>query len=256
VILQAQRLAKRFGPVVALERGDFELEGNEIHAIVGDNGAGKSTLIKMFTGVHAPDAGDILFDGHVIDINGPRMARELGIATVYQDLALVEHLDVAGNLFLGHEQRKGKPWSWFGLLDRRGMRARAAHEMSRLSIDIESVDQTVLTLSGGQRQAVAIARGIAWGTRVVIMDEPTAALGVREAAAVLALVKEVKKSGLAVIMISHNLPQVFAVADRITVLRHCRTVGTVFTTETTPDHVVAMITGIERDAQELAGGMD
>lgn len=243
IILEARGLSKSFGAVVAVEKGDFDLEQNEIHAIVGDNGAGKSTLIKLLIGVHAPDSGEILFDGNAVQIPSPRAARELGIATVYQDLALVEHLDVAGNLFLGHEQRKPPPWSWLGLLDRRGMRVRAAYEMSRLRINVESVDQPVLTLSGGQRQAVAIARGIAWGTRVVIMDEPTAALGVREASAVLDLIREVKRNGLAIIMISHNLPQVFAVADRVTILRHGRTVGTVLRAQSSPDQVVSMITG-------------
>ena len=242
-LLEARRVQKHFGHVIALREGNFTLRPNEVHAIVGDNGAGKSTLIKIISGVYHADAGEIALEGRPVTISNPREARELGIETVYQDLALADHLDAAGNLFLGREELLPRPLSWFGFLDKKAMRRRAQDEMRRLKIGIQSVDQPVLSLSGGQRQAVAVARAIAWGTRIVIMDEPTAALGVRESSMVLELIKEVRSQGLAVIMISHNLPEVFAVADRITVLRLGRTIVTLDRSETSLDAVVGMMTG-------------
>jgi len=243
VILQAEGVEKHFGRVVALRGANFELRNGEVHAIVGDNGAGKSTLIKIISGVFHADAGELRLDGRPVTISNPREARRLGIETVYQDLALADHLDAAANLFLGREVYLQPPLSWFGFLDRKAMRKRAEEEMRRLKIGIQSVDQPVVNLSGGQRQAVAVARAIAWGTRIVIMDEPTAALGVRESSMVLELIKEVRNQGLAVIMISHNLPEVFAVADRITVLRLGRTITTLNTKDTTLESVVGMMTG-------------
>jgi len=242
-LLEARRIEKRFGHVVALRDGNFSLAPNEVHAIVGDNGAGKSTLIKVISGVLHADAGELLLEGEPVQIANPREARALGIETVYQDLALAEHLDAAANLFLGRELYLPPPLSWFGFLDRKTMRERAREEMRRLKIGIQSVEQPVVELSGGQRQAVAVARAIAWGRRIVIMDEPTAALGVRESSMVLELIKEVKSHGLAVLMISHNLPEVFAVADRITVMRLGRTITTLTTKETSLEAVVAMMTG-------------
>jgi simple sugar transport system ATP-binding protein len=242
-LLEARNIEKHFGRVVALRDANFSLRPNEVHAIVGDNGAGKSTLIKILSGVYEADAGELLLDGRRVTIANPREARALGIETVYQDLALADHLDAAGNLFLGREELRPPPLSWFGLLDKKAMRSRTVEEMRRLKIGIQSVDEPVLRLSGGQRQAVAVARAIAWGHRVVIMDEPTAALGVRESAMVLELIKEVRSHGLTVIMISHNLPEVFAVADRITVLRLGRTITTLKTFETSLDAVVGMMTG-------------
>jgi simple sugar transport system ATP-binding protein len=242
-LLEARNVQKHFGRVVALREGNFALRPNEVHAIVGDNGAGKSTLIKIISGVYHADAGELAIDGRPVTIGNPREARELGIETVYQDLALADHLDAAGNLFLGREALRPAPLSWLGFLDKKEMRRRAQEEMSRLKIGIQSVDQPVLSLSGGQRQAIAVARAIAWGTRIVIMDEPTAALGVRESSMVLELIKEVKNHGLAVIMISHNLPEVFAVADRITVLRLGRTIVTLEKSETSLESIVGMMTG-------------
>jgi fructose transport system ATP-binding protein len=242
-LLEARRIEKRFGHVVALRDGNFSLAPNEVHAIVGDNGAGKSTLIKVISGVLHADAGELLLEGEPVQIANPREARALGIETVYQDLALAEHLDAAANLFLGRELYLPPPLSWFGFLDRKTMRERAREEMRRLKIGIQSVEQPVVELSGGQRQAIAVARAIAWGRRIVIMDEPTAALGVRESSMVLELIKEVKSHGLAVLMISHNLPEVFAVADRITVMRLGRTITTLTTKETSLEAVVAMMTG-------------
>ena len=242
-LLEARKIEKRFGHVVALRDGNFSLAPNEVHAIVGDNGAGKSTLIKVISGVLHADAGELLLEGEPVQIANPREARGLGIETVYQDLALAEHLDAAANLFLGRELYLPPPLSWFGFLDRKTMRERAREEMRRLKIGLQSVEQPVVELSGGQRQAIAVARAIAWGRRIVIMDEPTAALGVRESSMVLELIKEVKSHGLAVLMISHNLPEVFAVADRITVMRLGQTITTLTTKETSLEAVVAMMTG-------------
>jgi ABC-type sugar transport system ATPase subunit len=242
-LLEARGIQKHFGRVVALAQGDFQLMPNEVHALVGDNGAGKSTLIKIISGVYHADGGEVLLDGEAVTIENPREARELGIETVYQDLALADHLDAAANLFLGREEYLPGVLGWLGFLDRKTMRTRAEEEMRRLKIGIRSVDQSVVNLSGGQRQAVAVARAIAWGTRIVIMDEPTAALGVRESSMVLELIKEVRGHGLSIIVISHNLPEVFAVADRITVLRLGRTITTLNTTDTSLDAVVGMMTG-------------
>jgi simple sugar transport system ATP-binding protein len=242
-LLEARNVQKHFGRVVALREANFTLRPNEVHAIVGDNGAGKSTLIKIISGVYQADAGEVAIDGRPVTIANPREARELGIETVYQDLALADQLDASSNLFLGREQLRPPPLSWFGFLDKKSMRNRAQEEMRRLKIGIQSVDEPVLSLSGGQRQAVAVARAIAWGTRIVIMDEPTAALGVRESSMVLELIKEVRSQGLAVIMVSHNLPEVFAVADRITVLRLGRTIVSLDTSETSLEDVVGMMTG-------------
>ena len=242
-LLEARGIQKHFGHVVALHEGNFQLRPNEVHAIVGDNGAGKSTLIKVISGVYHADGGELLLDGKPITIANPREARQLGIETVYQDLALADHLDAAANLFLGREEYLKPPLSWFGFLDRKTMRRRAQEEMKRLKIGIKSVDQAVVNLSGGQRQAVAVARAIAWGTRIVIMDEPTAALGVRESSMVLELIKEVRSQGIGIIMISHNLPEVFAVSDRITVLRLGRTITTMNTKDTSLEAIVGMMTG-------------
>jgi simple sugar transport system ATP-binding protein len=242
-LLEARNIQKRFGRVIALREGTFALRPNEVHAIVGDNGAGKSTLIKIVSGVYHPDAGELLLDGREVTIGNPREARALGIETVYQDLALAEHLDASANLFLGRERLLPPPLSWLGFLDTKSMRRRAQDEMRRLKVGIQSVEQPVLGLSGGQRQAVAVARAVAWGTRIVIMDEPTAALGVRESAMVLELIQEVRDQGIAVVMISHNLPEVFAVADRITVLRLGRTITTLDRTQTSVEAIVGMMTG-------------
>ena len=242
-LLEARGLVKHFGAVEALRDGNFELRPNELHALVGDNGAGKSTMVKIFSGAHRPDAGELRFDGHLVTIPNPLAARAIGVTTVYQDLALVNHLDVSGNLFLGHELRLPAPLSWLGFIDKKAMRRRAADEMRRLRVDITSVDQPVLGLSGGQRQAVAVGRAISWGTRIVILDEPTAALGVRESRVALELIHELPSQGFSVIMISHNLSEVFAIADRITILRLGRTIATVVRAETSVERVVGLITG-------------
>src|SRR5262245_50844545 len=191
-LLETRGIQKHFGRVVALAQGDFQLAPNEVHAIVGDNGAGKSTLIKIISGVYHADGGELRLDGRPVTIENPREARQLGIETVYQDLALADHLDAAANLFLGREEYLPGVLGRLGFLDRKTMRRRTEEEMRRLKIGIKSVDQAVVNLSGGQRQAVAVARAIAWGRRIVIMDAPTAAPGVGQCSRVLEVIKEVR----------------------------------------------------------------
>ena len=242
-LIEARSITKSFGRVVALRGADFAAWPGEVSALVGDNGAGKSTLIKIFSGALQPDGGQLFLDGQPIRISSPAEARQLGIETVYQDLALAPSLDVASNLFLGREARQRGLLGAIGFLDDRLMRKRAQEEMANLQIGLSSVRQPVLTLSGGQRQAIAVARAVAWGKRIVIMDEPTAALGIRESRMVLRLIKRIKETGVAVIMISHNLPEVFEVADRITILRLGRTVRQMRREEASMDDVVAFMTG-------------
>jgi ABC-type sugar transport system ATPase subunit len=242
-LIEARGVTKSFGRVVALRGADFAAWPGQVSALVGDNGAGKSTLIKIFSGALQPDGGELFLDGQPMHISSPAEARQLGIETVYQDLALAPSLDVASNLFLGREARQRGLLGAIGFLDDRLMRKRAQEEMANLQIGLSSVRQPVLTLSGGQRQAIAVARAVAWGRRIVIMDEPTAALGIRESRMVLRLIKRIKETGVAVIMISHNLPEVFEVADRITILRLGRTVRQMRREEASMDDVVAFMTG-------------
>ncbi len=250
-VLEARGITRSFGRVVALRGADFSARPGEVSALVGDNGAGKSTLIKMFSGALQPDGGTMLLEGKPIAFHTPQDARRHGIETVYQDLALAPHLDVASNLFLGREARAAGPLGKIGFLNDGAMRKRAAQEMASLQIGLSTVRQPVFTLSGGQRQAIAVARATAWGNKVVIMDEPTAALGVRESKMVLELILRVRQSGAAVIMISHSMPEVFEVADRITILRLGRTVRQVRRSDTTMTEVVAFMTGaaVERLAE-------
>jgi len=246
-ILQTRGVSKRFGSVTALEGVDFELYPNEIMALVGDNGAGKSTLIKILSGAYQPDEGEVLMDGKHVDFHNPMDARRHGIETVYQDLALASALDIASNLFLGREERRPGIWgSLFRNLDAPRMRAEAAEYMASLKIGLRSMRQAVETLSGGQRQGVAVARAVSWGKRVVIMDEPTAALGVKESGMVLELIRAVKARGVPVVLISHNLPHVFEVADRIQVMRLGKRSGIAKPGEQTMDDVVRLMTGASR----------
>ena len=246
-VLQAVNISKHFGSVIAVEHVDLELYAAEILALVGDNGAGKSTLIKILSGVYPPDEGEILMDGRRVEFKGPMDARRHGIETVYQDLALAPALDIASNMFLGREQRRpGSLGLIFRALDHARMSREASEHMAALRIGVRSVRQPVETLSGGQRQGVAVARAVSWGKRVVIMDEPTAALGVKESGMVLELIQSIKARGVPVIFISHNLPNVFAVADRIQILRLGRRVGIARPGEQTMDEVVARMTGATR----------
>lgn len=243
IILEAKHLEKHFAGVTALADGNLQLLDNEVHAIVGDNGAGKSTLLKILSGAHQADGGELLIEDEPVIIPNPKAATALGISTVYQNLALVDHLDAGSNMFLGREIMYAPPRRWFGILNKREMRNRAAAEVKRLKVGIQSVDQLVLGMSGGQRQAIAVARAVAFGNKIALLDEPTAALGVKETAAVIELIKHLRNEGVAVIMISHSLPDVFEVADRVTVLRLGRTVATVSTSEITLTDVVALMTG-------------
>jgi fructose transport system ATP-binding protein len=220
VVLQARGLVKRYGHVTALDGTDFDLRAGEILAVIGDNGAGKSSLIKALSGALVPDAGEIRLDGRAVHFRSPMDARRAGIETVYQELAVAPEMTIAENLFLGRELRRaGVLGSVLRMLDHQRMRAEAAEHLRDLQIGIRSMSQAVQTLSGGQRQGVAVARSAAFARHVVIMDEPTAALGVKEGTMVLALIRRVRERGLPVVLISHNMPHVFEVADRIHVAR-------------------------------------
>ncbi|GLZ28469.1 sugar ABC transporter ATP-binding protein [Lentzea sp. NBRC 105346] len=244
-ILQARGLVKRFGKVTALSGADLDLLPGEILAVIGDNGAGKSSLIKALSGALVPDEGEIRLDGSPVSFTTPIDARDAGIETVHQSLAVAPSLDIASNLFLGRERRrKGPLGSILRMTDRAGMREEARKQLNSLGImTIQNPGQAVETLSGGQRQAVAVARAAAFGSRVVIMDEPTAALGVRESRAVLDLILQVRDRGLPVILISHNMPHVFEVADRIHIQRLGRRKAVVDPKSISMSDAVAIMTG-------------
>jgi len=243
-ILQARGIVKSFGQVVALDGADFELYPGEITAIIGDNGAGKSTLIKVLSGAFQPDEGEILLDGEHVRFRSPLDARRVGIETVYQDLAVAPALDIAANLFLGRELRRGGlAGRLLRALDKRTMRREAARHLSELKIGIPSIGQAVENLSGGQRQGVAVARAAAWGRRLVIMDEPTAALGVKETRQVIDLILRVRERGLPVILISHDMPHVFELADRIQIMRLGKRVAVVTPKTHSMPEAVAIMTG-------------
>jgi D-xylose transport system ATP-binding protein len=249
-LLELKVVSKRFGPVQALDRVDFAVHGGEVVGLVGDNGAGKSTLVKTIAGIHSADAGRIEFDGREVSISHPQDATELGIATVYQDLALCDNLDVVANLFLGREEVASGAGQASRQLDEARMEHQTRELLSGLSVTIPSLRSEVGTLSGGQRQQVAVARSLLGEPRVVLLDEPTAALGVPQTRQVLALIGRLRERGLGVVMISHNLANVFEVADRIVVLRLGRTAGDFKAEETTEEHVVSAITGIGDGANE------
>jgi D-xylose transport system ATP-binding protein len=237
-VLELRRVSKSFGAVRALYEVDFHVAAGEIMALVGDNGAGKSTLIKCVAGIYPIDSGEVLFDGEAVNIHGPKDAARLGIEIVYQDLALADNLDVVQNMYLGRELTDG-----LRRMDETTMEAKAQDTLKGLSVTtLSSVRQTVAGLSGGQRQSVAVAKAVMWNSRVVILDEPTAALGVAQTAQVLELVKRLGEQGLAVLLISHNLHDVFEVADSITVLRLGQNVAEYKRTETNQQEVVEAIT--------------
>ena len=237
-VLELRDISKSFGSVQALTDVDLEVRRGEVMALVGDNGAGKSTLIKTVAGIHGADSGEIFFEGQEVHISGPRDAANLGIEVVYQDLALCDNLDVVQNMYLGREAH-----NTLQVLNEAVMEQKTASTLKSLAVTtIRSIRQQVATLSGGQRQSVAVARAVMWNSKLVILDEPTAALGVAQTEQVLALVKRLGEQGLAVILISHNLYDVFAVADRITVLRLGRNAGLFERTKTTQEEVVAAIT--------------
>src|SRR3954463_13262748 len=236
--LELRGITKSFGSVQALSDVDFEVRPGEVMALVGDNGAGKSTLIKTVAGIHAADSGEILFEGEHVSISGPKDAAKLGIEVVYQDLALCDNLDVVQNMYLGREAH-----DTFQRLKEPVMERKTSETLKSLRVTtIRSVRQAVATLSGGQRQSVAVARAVMWNSKLVILDEPTAALGVAQTEQVLTLVKRLAEQGLAVVLISHNLHDIFEVGDRITVLRLGRNVGLYERTKTTQQEVVQAIT--------------
>jgi fructose transport system ATP-binding protein len=244
-VLQARGLIKTFGHVVGLAGVDLELYRGEVLAVIGDNGAGKSTLIKCLSGAMIPDAGTMLVDGREMSFKSTQEAREAGIETVYQTLAVAPALDIASNLFLAREQRRpGVLGSVFRMLDTGGMKRQAKQQIDDLGIStLQNINQAVETLSGGQRQAVSVARAAAFGGKVVILDEPTAALGVRETGQVLRLIRELRERGLGIILISHNMPNVFEIADRIHIQRLGRGAGVITPKSHTPAEAVAIMTG-------------
>ena len=249
-LLELRGVSKSFGSVQALTDVDFEVREGEVMALVGDNGAGKSTLIKCIAGIHPMDAGEIIFDGKSVHISGPKEAAKLGIEVVYQDLALCDNLDVVQNMYLGREAH-----DWLQRLKEPPMEAKTSETLKTLAVTtIGSIRQPVATLSGGQRQSVAVARAVMWNSRLVILDEPTAALGVSQTEQVLQLVKRLAEQGLAVVLISHNLHDIFEVATRITVLRLGRDIGIYEREKVTQEEIVHAITaGIPTKVSGIAG---
>ena len=244
LVMEGRGLVKRFGHVTALDHSDFELREREILAVIGDNGAGKSTLIKALSGALTPDAGEIRLDGRPVHFRSPMDARSAGIETVYQDLAVAPALTIAENLFLGRELRRpGMLGSVFRMLDRKRMYEESTAHMRELRIEIGSMNQAVETLSGGQRQGVAVARSAAFARHVVIMDEPTAALGVKQSNMVLDLIRRVRDRGLSVVLISHDMPHVFEIADRIHVARLGKRVAVLNPGKISMSDTVAIMTG-------------
>jgi len=247
IVMQAKGLVKRYGHVTALEGADFELRAGEILAVIGDNGAGKSTLIKALSGAIVPDEGEILLDGQVVHFKSPIDARRAGIETVYQELAVAPAMSIAENLFLGRELRKpGWRGRWLRVLDKKRMLEESSRHLQDLKFSIRSMSVPVESLSGGQRQGVAVARSAAFARHVVIMDEPTAALGVKEGNMVLELIRRVRDRGLPVVLISHNMPHVFEIADRIHVARLGRRAAVLNPKKITMSDCVAVMTGAMR----------
>ena len=252
-LLTARGLVKRYGRVTALDHADFDLYPGEILAVIGDNGAGKSSLIKAICGAVIPDEGEIKLDGKPLQFKSPMEAREAGIETVYQNLALSPALSITDNMFLGREIRKpGILGQFFRMLDRPAMEKRARDKLTELGLlTIQNISQAVETLSGGQRQGVAVARAAAFGSKVVIMDEPTAALGVKESRRVLELILDVKRRGLPIVLISHNMPHVFEVADRIHIHRLGKRLCIIDPKKYTMSDAVAFMTGAKAPPKEL-----
>jgi simple sugar transport system ATP-binding protein len=243
VVLEAVDVVKRYGSVEALRGTSFEVKAGEVVALIGDNGAGKSTLVKCMAGAEQPTSGTLRFEGREVRFDSPTSARRIGIETVYQDLAVAPDLDPAANLFLGRELRRAGVLGWLGMLDKPEMRRRAAAEFNRLGITLQDMDVPIGALSGGQRQSVAVARSVVWASKVVFMDEPTAALGVVQRERVLDVIRRVRDEGIAVVLISHNMPEVLAVSDRVEVLRLGRRVARFTAAEATLEDLVGAMTG-------------
>ena len=243
VLLAARGITKTFGHVEALRGADFDVRRGEIVGLVGDNGAGKSTLVKILSGALAPDAGTIWFEGRPLTISDPQEARQVGIETVYQDLALADELDPAANLFLGREIARAGLLGRLGFIDNATMRERAARHFEELGVRLAFPSGPLAAMSGGQRQGVAVARAMAWASKVVFMDEPTAALGVVQTRAVLDLILRARDTGLSVVLISHSMPEVLEVADRVEVLRLGARVAQLRAAETSTEEIVSAMTG-------------
>ena len=252
-VLEARDIVKSFGRVHALRGASFTVYPQEVVALVGDNGAGKSTLVKTLVGVHPPDSGQILFDGSEVQIPTPHASRELGIETVYQDLSLASELDPAANMFLGREIPRSGVLGRFGFLDKKTMRRRSDEAFRDLGVRIQDPGAPVANMSGGQRQGIAICRAVTWASKVVFMDEPTAALGVVQTRNVLDHIKRVREHGLSVVLISHNLPEVFEVADRIEVLRLGTRVARLRPQDVSMEDIVAAMTGASTFSEEGSG---
>jgi simple sugar transport system ATP-binding protein len=242
-VLEARQIVKRFGRVQALRGADLTVYPREVVALVGDNGAGKSTLVKTVVGVHPPDGGEVLFEGQPVNIHTPHDARDLGIETVYQDLALAAEVDPAANMFLGREILRPGLLGKLGFLNKAEMRRRSDEAFGDLGVRIQDTGARVANMSGGQRQGIAICRAVTWASKVVFMDEPTAALGVVQTRNVLDHIRRVREQGLSVVLISHNMPEVFEVADRIEVLRLGARVASLRPGDVTMEDVVAAMTG-------------
>jgi simple sugar transport system ATP-binding protein len=249
-VLEARDIVKNFGRVQALRGANFTVYPNEVVALVGDNGAGKSTLVKTLVGVHPPDSGEILFEGKPVHIATPHASRDLGIETVFQDLALAAEIDPAANMFLGRELVRPGILGKFGFLDKGEMRRRSREAFDKLGVRIQDTSQPVANMSGGQRQGIAITRAVTWADKVVFMDEPTAALGVVQTRNVLDQIKRVREQGRAVVLISHNMPEVFEVADRIEVLRLGARVARLKPAEVSMEDVVSAMTGAQSFHEE------
>jgi len=245
-VLEVRGINKHFGPVQALRNVDLSVFPGEVVALIGDNGAGKSTLINVLTGVLPLESGEIVFAGDQVRFSSPQEARAHGIETVYQDLAVAPHLDAVANIFLGRERRQSGLLGTAGFLDNRRMRKETDEQLSRLKVRVPDLERRLVTLSGGQRQGVAVARAVMWASKVVIMDEPTAALGVAQTAKVLDLIRQVRDTGIPVVFISHNMPNVFQVADRIVVLRLGEVVTELDPRSATIEDAVAAMTGSTR----------
>lgn len=251
-VLTARHITRNFGAVVALADASLTLRRNEVLGLVGDNGAGKSTLLKILSGILQPSSGDIFIDGKQAQLRRAQDALDAGIETVYQDLALVDTMTAYQNVYLGREELSKNPIArFFNLVDDRTMRARAREVLDALQVKVPSINVSVKGMSGGQRQCLAIARAVLWGRRIVILDEPTAALGVRESQQVLEVIRDLRKHDVSVIVVSHNMQQLMSVADRITVMRLGRSIATRRVKDTEVSEVVGLITGaIAPDQQE------
>lgn len=242
-VYEARGIVRTFGNVLALQGADFDVRPGEVSALIGDNGAGKSTLVRILAGADTANAGEILFEGSPITLDNPTQARDLGIETVFQDLALANHLDPIQNMFLGREVMKPGFLGWLGFMQRATMRRQGIEAFQDLGATVTDFEKPVAGMSGGQRQAIAVARAAAWASKVIFLDEPTAALGVVQTKGVLDLIRRIRDKGVGVVLISHSMPEVLEVADRVYVLRHGRRVAVYRAAETSVEELVGAMTG-------------